>query len=58
MRRTASHLVQSILSLRFEWLNRAGRIVRPRGRATLRLAPNPRVEARFLEAEKHLKPAA
>jgi hypothetical protein len=39
-KRTAAFLLRTIATLRFEWLNKAGRIVRPAGRAVLRLARN------------------
>lgn len=40
LKRTASYLLRSIRTLRFEWLNRAARLVRPGGAPVLRLAGN------------------
>lgn len=40
-KRTALFLLQTIATLRFEWLNKAGRLLRPGGTPTLRLVDNP-----------------
>lgn len=39
-KRTTSYRLQTIATLRFEWLNRAGRLLRPSGAPTLRLVDN------------------
>lgn len=58
LRRTTSYLIRSIRSLRFEWLNRAARLLRPAGRPTMRLADNPAVQAQFVRIEHFLDRAA
>jgi hypothetical protein len=58
LRRTTSHLLRSIRSLRFEWLNRAARLLKPGGKPTLRLDSHPAVHAHFTRIEKELKSAA
>ncbi len=40
LKRTTLYVLRSISTLRFEWLNRAARLVRPRGAPILRLAEN------------------
>lgn len=47
-KRTALHVLKSIHTLRFELLHRAGRIVRPDGTTTLRLARNEPMKRLFL----------
>jgi hypothetical protein len=46
-KRTALFSLRSVATLRFEWLGRAARLVRPGGVATLRLADNPSVRAAY-----------
>jgi len=46
-KRTAYFVLQSIKTLRFEWLNKAARLIRPAGRLILRLANNPATEATY-----------
>lgn len=46
-KRTAMYVVRTARELRFKLLHRAGQVVRPRGVATLRLAPNPEAERLF-----------
>jgi hypothetical protein len=41
-KRTSRYVIQSIQTLRFTVLNRAGQVLRPQGRTILRLAPVPR----------------
>lgn len=43
-KRTASYLLQSMRTLRFELVARAGRLCRPQGRHVLRLQTNPRTK--------------
>ena len=57
-KRTASFVVSSIRTVRFEWLNRAARLVAPAGTTTLRLATNPAVQSAFTRAEAALDQAA
>jgi len=46
-KRTASFLLRSIKTLRFEWLVKAARLIRPGGRMVLRLARNEATEAAY-----------
>lgn len=57
-KRTASFSVSSIRTVRFEWLNRAARLVAPGGSQILRLATNPAVQDAFTRAEVALDRAA
>lgn len=57
-KRTASFVVSSIRTVRFEWLNRAARIVAPGGSQILRLATNRAVQDAFTRAETGLDQAA
>ena len=43
-KRTGMHVLRSAQTMRFELINRAGEIVRPNGRATLRMGANKRVQ--------------
>jgi hypothetical protein len=51
-KRTSLYELKSVQTLRFEILNRAGRIVRPQGRTILRLARNAVATAAFLKYAK------
>jgi hypothetical protein len=57
-KRTASFAISSIRTVRFEWLNRAARLVTPRGAQVLRLATNPAVQDAFTRAGTALDQAA
>ena len=57
-KRTASFAVSSIRTVRFEWLNRAARLIAPGGSQTLRLATNSAVQDTFTRAETGLDQAA
>ena len=57
-KRTTRFLLRSIATLRFEWLNRAARLVRPNGAPTLRLADNAATRAAVEKIEKALDEAA
>jgi hypothetical protein len=57
LKRTTLFLVRSIATLRFEWLNRAARLVRPHGTPVLRLADNPAVREMVTTIEKALQAA-
>ena len=46
-KRTASFLLRSIKTLRFEWLVKAARLIRPGGRTVLRLARNKATQAAY-----------
>jgi len=46
-KRTTAFFIQRIATLRFEWLNRAGRILRPQGKLTIRLADNDNVREHY-----------
>jgi hypothetical protein len=58
LKRTASFIVSSIRTARFEWLNRAARLVAPAGTKILRLADNPAVRDTFTRVERALRQAA
>ena len=57
-KRTASFAVSSIRTVRFEWLNRAARLVAPAGSQTLRLTTNPAVRDAFTRVATALDQAA
>ena len=57
-KRTPHPLIISIQTLRFELLHRAGQILRPAGRTTLRLADNPATRAFFQKTFQRLDKAA
>jgi hypothetical protein len=57
-KRTTRFLLRSIATLRFEWLNRAARLVRPNGAPTLRLVENLATRAVVEKIEKALDEAA
>jgi hypothetical protein len=54
LKRTGLYLLRSISTLRFEWLNRAGRLVRPHGSPVLRLADNHAVRTKLEAIAKAL----
>ena len=58
LKRTALYLLRSIASLRFEWLNRAARLVRPGGTPVLRLADNRAVREVIDKIDRALAAAA
>jgi len=58
LKRTALFLIRSINTLRFEWLNRAARLLRPAGSPVLRLADNHAVRHSIETIEKALDDAA
>jgi hypothetical protein len=57
LKRTTLFLVRSIATLRFEWLNRAARLIRPQGSPVLRLADNSAVRESVATIEKALRAA-
>ncbi|MES1204855.1 MAG: IS1380 family transposase [Pseudomonadota bacterium] len=57
-KRTASFIINSIRTVRFEWLNRAARLIAPGGTSVLRLATNPAVQHAFNRVEHALDQAA
>ena len=57
-KRTASYLISSIRTVRFEWLNRAARLISPGGDQVLRLSTNPAVQNAFTRAQQVLDQAA
>jgi len=57
LKRTTLFVVRSIATLRFEWLNRAARLVRPHGSPVLRLADNLAVRETVATIEKALQAA-
>jgi hypothetical protein len=58
LKRTGLYLLRSIATLRFEWLNRAGRLVRPHGSPVLRLVDNNAVRSKVEAITKALTRAA
>ena len=56
--RTAHWVLRSAQTLRFEIINRAGRLVRPEGRLTLRLQRNKQAERQFDQISTALGKAA
>jgi hypothetical protein len=56
-KRTTSFVISSIRTIRFEWLNRAARLVAPHGSRELRLPANPAVEAAFTNVQHALDQA-
>jgi hypothetical protein len=58
LKRTALYVIRSAATLRFEWLNRAGRLVRPNGTAVLRLADHRPVRHAIETIEQTLRRAA
>jgi len=58
LKRTAAFAIKGIRTIRFEWLNRAARLVAPAGQTTLRLSNNPPVQDAFTRAESFLDQAA
>jgi hypothetical protein len=58
LKRTAWFRLESIRSIRFEWLNKAARLLRPAGRAVLRIAKNPATEAIYERLQRTLPRAA
>ena len=57
-KRTASFLLRSIKSLRFEWLVKAARLIKPGGRLVLRLARNAATQAAYAELDEALSTEA
>ena len=57
LKRTTRYLLRSVATLRFEWLNRAARLVRPRGALVLRLPDNRAVRQTVETLEKALQVA-
>jgi hypothetical protein len=58
LKRTALYVLRSAATLRFEWLNRAARLVRPNGANVLRLADNRAIRGSIEAIEKALRTAA
>jgi hypothetical protein len=57
-KRTTLFLLRTIATLRFEWLNKAARLLRPRGVPTLRLVENEATRAVIRVVERALDDAA
>lgn len=57
-KRTFAYVFQSLQTMRFELIHQSVRIVRPGGRAQLRLAVAPPVRRRFEALERRLKRVA
>jgi len=57
-KRTYAYRLQSIKTIRFEWLNVAGRLIRPNGTRRLRLASSPGVRNRFSQIAAALAKSA
>ena len=57
-KRRTLYLFQTIQSLRYQWLNRAGRLIYPDGRPTLDVGTSPAVQRRFIQINERLSEAA
>jgi hypothetical protein len=57
-KRTALYFLRTVATLRFEWLNRAARLLRPNGTPTLRLVDNRATRAAVEKIERALEKAA
>lgn len=57
-KRRVLYQLHTIQSLRYQWLNRAGRLSRPNGIPTLDLGTNPTVHNRFIKINQRLSEAA
>lgn len=57
-KRTGLFLLRSVTTLRFEWLNRAARWLRPGGNPTLRLVDNDATRSMIESIEQALDHAA
>jgi len=57
-KRTGLFLLRSVATLRFQWLARAAKILRPRGRTVLRLADNLATRRSYETIERALRDAA
>lgn len=53
-KRRTRHCFELIHTLRYQWINRAGLLVQPNGKATLDVGDNPMVRDRFQEIEQAL----
>jgi hypothetical protein len=58
LKRTALYLLRSVATLRFEWLNKAARIIRPGGSPVMRMADNDAVRERIERIAMALDEAA
>ena len=58
LKRTATYVLRSIATLRFEWLAKAGRLLRPGGAPILRLADNSATHRTVAEIQRALEEAA
>ncbi len=57
-KRTTAFVIRTTATIRFEWLNRAARIIRPQGRLAMRLRENPKVREHYEKFEENLPAAA
>lgn len=57
-KRRTHYLLESILTLRYKWINRAGVVVYPDGYATLDVGSNSEVAHHFAEIDRRLQKAA
>lgn len=57
-KRRALYAFETIQTLRYKWINRAGLLVRPDGYQTLDVGRNPEVVKRFKEIDRRLRSAA
>lgn len=58
LKRTSTYLLRSVSTLRFEWLAKAGRLLRPSGTPALRLPNNAATRRSFEEISRRLDAAA
>ncbi len=57
-KRRTIYPLQTMPTLRYQWLNRAGRLTHPDGRPTLDIGPDPEVRNRFTQMNERLPEAA
>ena len=53
-KRTTAFVIRTIATIRFEWLNRAARIVFPQGKQSMRMPDNPRVREHYEKFDEYL----
>ncbi len=57
-KRTTAFVIKTIATIRFQWLNRAARIVRPQGALSMRMPDNPKVREHYDKFEEYFLVAA
>ena len=57
-KRRTRYTLETIHTMRYKWINRAGTVVHPDGYPTLDVGRNPEVMNRFIEIDRRLRLAA